>query len=72
MRDKDGLPIGTANDNPILDTHRRKVESQDGHRASMAANATAENLFSQIDDRGTDMFFFVEIADHCTNGEQVM
>ena len=22
MRDKDGLPIGTANDNPILDTHR--------------------------------------------------
>ncbi|KAI2491297.1 Reverse transcriptase (RNA-dependent DNA polymerase) [Fragilaria crotonensis] len=52
LRDKDGLPIGTANDNPILDTRMYKVEFQDGHKASMAANAIAENLFSQIDDEG--------------------
>ena len=50
LRDKDGLPIGTANDNPILDSRMYEVEFQDGHRASMAANAIAENLFSQIDD----------------------
>ncbi len=52
LRDKDGLPIGTANDNPILDTRMHKVEFQGGYKASMAANAIAENLFSQIDDEG--------------------
>ena len=46
LRDKDGLPIGTANDNPILDTRMYEVEFQDGHRASLAANAIAENLFA--------------------------
>jgi hypothetical protein len=71
LRDKDGLPIGTANDNPILDTHMYEVEFQDGHRASMAANAIAENLFSQIDDEGNRHVLFDEIADHRTNGKQI-
>jgi hypothetical protein len=48
LRDKNGIPIGTANDNPILDTRMYEVEFQDGHRASLAANAIAENLFAQI------------------------
>jgi hypothetical protein len=38
----------------------------------MAANATAENLFSQIDDKGNRHVPFDIIADHCTNGKQVM
>jgi hypothetical protein len=50
LRDKDGLPIGTANDNPILDSRWYEVEFQDGYKASLAANAIAENLFAQIDD----------------------
>jgi hypothetical protein len=33
LRDKDGLPIGTAHDNPILDTRMYEVEFQDGHKA---------------------------------------
>jgi hypothetical protein len=52
MRDKDGLPIGTANDNPILDSRLYEVEFQDGYKTSLAANAIAENLFAQIDDEG--------------------
>jgi hypothetical protein len=32
LRDKDGLPIGTAHDNPILDSRMYEVEFQDGHR----------------------------------------
>jgi hypothetical protein len=72
LRDKDGLPIGTAHDNPILDTRMYEVEFQDGHRASLAANAIAENLFAQIDDEGNRHVLFEEVVDHRTNGKQVL
>jgi hypothetical protein len=71
LRDKDGLPIGTVNDKPILDTRIYEVEFQDRHEASTAANAIAENLFSQIDDEENRHVLFDEIADHRTNGRQV-
>ena len=32
LRDANGLPIGTANDNPILDTRLYEVEYLDGHK----------------------------------------
>ena len=41
LRDAQGLTIGTANDNPILDTRMYKVEYLDGFRTSMAANSIA-------------------------------
>ena len=47
--DANGLPIGTANDNPILDTHMYEVEYADGNTASMAANTIAINMFAQLD-----------------------
>ncbi len=72
LRDKDGLPIGTAHDNPILDTRMYEVEFQDGHKASLAANVIAENLFAQIDDEGNRHVLFEEIMDHRTNGRQVL
>jgi hypothetical protein len=49
LRDKDGLPIGTANDNPILDTRIYVVLLPDGHKTSLTANAIAKNLFAQVD-----------------------
>ena len=70
MRDKDGLPIGTANNNPILDSRLYELKFQDGYRASLAANAIADNLFEQIDDEGNRHVLFQEIIDHCTNGKQ--
>ena len=72
LRDKDGIPIGTAHDNPILDTRMYEVEFQDGHKASLGANAIAENLFAQIDDEGNRHALFDEITDHRTDGKQVM
>ena len=39
LRDKDGLPIGIAHNNSILDTRMYKVEYIDGYKASLAANA---------------------------------
>ena len=72
LRDKDGLPIGTAHDNPILDTRMYKDEFQDGHRASLAANTIAENLFAQIDDEGNRHVLFDKIVDHRTNVKQLL
>jgi hypothetical protein len=72
LRDKDGLPIGTANDNPILDSRLYEVEFQDGYKTSLAANAIAENLFAQIDDEGNRHVLFQEIIDHRVNGKQVL
>ena len=72
LRDRDGLPIGTANDNPILDSRLYEVEFQDGYKTSLAANAIAENLFAQIDDEGNRHVLFQEIIDHRVNGKQVL
>ena len=33
LRDANGIPIGTANDNPILDSRMYEVENQDGTKA---------------------------------------
>jgi hypothetical protein len=71
LRDKDGLPIGTANDNPILDTRMYEVEYPDGYKASLAANAIAENMFAQVDDEGHRHVLFEAIVDHRTDGSEV-
>ena len=51
LRDANGIPIGTVNENPILDSHIYEVEYQDGTKASLAANYIAENLFTHVDVR---------------------
>ena len=72
MRNKDGLPIDTANDNPILDSRVYEVEYPDGHRASLAANVIAENLFFQIDtSEGNRLALLDDVMDYRTKGKQV-
>ena len=71
LRDKDDIPIGTANDNPILDSRVYEVEFLDGHKASIAANAIAENLFAQVDDEGYRTILMQEIVDHWMNRREV-
>jgi hypothetical protein len=43
-RDSDGLPVGTMNPNPVLDSRQYKVEFDDGSVAVYTANIIAENL----------------------------
>ena len=64
LLDKDGLPIGTANDNPILDSRMYEVEFPDGYKTSMAsaAKAIAENLFAQIDPEGNRLAVFEDMG----------
>mgnify|MGYP003334491099 CR=1 FL=1 len=63
-KDKEGNPVGIANNNPILDTREYVVEFMDGHEETMAANLIAEHLFSQVDDDGNCQVLLDEIIDH--------
>ena len=63
LRDADGIPIGTANENPILDSHMYEVEYQDGTKASLVANYIAENLFMQVDQEGNIHVLLDELID---------
>ena len=49
LRDKDGLPIGRYQNNPILDTRMYDLKYKDRHKASLAANAISDNMFAQVD-----------------------
>jgi Reverse transcriptase (RNA-dependent DNA polymerase). len=71
LRDANGIPIGTANDNPILDTRMYEVEYLDGYMASLAANTIAENLFAQVDEEGNRYVLMDAIADHRVDGSQL-
>jgi hypothetical protein len=71
MRDENGMPIGTANDNPILDSRVYEVEFLDGHKEAMAANTIAENMFAQVDEEGNRHVILEEIIDHRTDGHAV-
>ena len=67
MKDANGLPIGLANENPILDTRMYEVEYLDGERMSLAANNIAENLFAQIDGDGNRQVLMDKIIGHRSN-----
>ena len=71
LKDASGLPIGLANENPILDTRMYEVEYLDGERASLAANNIAENLFAQVDNEGNRQVLMDEIIGHRTNEHAV-
>ena len=64
LKDANGLPIRTSNEIPILDTRVYEVEYVDGHKASLTANAIAQNMFVQVDDEGNRHVLFDEIIDH--------
>ena len=64
LKDANGLPIGTANENPILYTRMYEVEYVDRNKTSLTANAIAQNMFSQVDDEGNIHLLFDGIIDH--------
>ena len=43
----------------------------DGHKASLAANAIAENMFAQVDDEGNRFVMLESIVDHRTDGNEI-
>ena len=51
-RDPDGNPLGTAHENPILDTRQYIVQFNDGGEAELAAIVIAANMYTQCDPEG--------------------
>ena len=48
-----------------------KVEYQDGHKASLSANAISQNMFAQVDEEGNRHIMFKEIVDHRVDGKEI-
>ena len=69
--DKDGVPIGTENKNPILDTRLYEVEFVDGTTEAITANVIAENLLAQVDAEGHRQLLLDEIIDHRTTSSAI-
>ena len=71
LRDKDRLPIGRAHNNPIQDTKIYEIEYKDRHKASLASNAIAENMFAQIDGEVNWHVLLQDIVNHRYDGTEV-
>ena len=71
LRDANGFLVGTSNENPILDSCGYEVEYQDGHKASMTANAIAQNLFVEVNVEGNLHGLFDEIVYHRTDDIEI-
>ena len=71
LRDADGIPIWTANENPTLDSRMYEVDYQDGTKPSHEANYIAENLFAQVDQEGYRPVLLDKLIDYRVNGHEV-
>ena len=71
LKDDECCPIGTANDNQIIDTRMYEVEYTAGYKTSLAANTIDENIFAQVDTEGNRHIIFDKIVDHCTDGKEI-
>ncbi len=57
-RDREGNPVGRANDNPILDTRSYIVDFDDGDQTKFTANMIAESLYSHVTLTATNMSYW--------------
>ena len=71
LRDANGIPIGTADDYPILDTRMYEVEFMDGTKQSLSANYIAENVFAQVDQNGNREVRLDEITEYRTTSQEL-
>ena len=60
----DGVPVGTYNSNPVLNTRVYDVMFPDGSIQQYSANVIAENIFNQVDEEGYRYIFLDEIVDY--------
>ena len=67
-----GEPIGTAHDNPLLDTRTYIVEYLDGHEEAMHTNLIAEHMYSQVNTNGERFLLLNEITDHRCDDSKVI
>ena len=71
LKDKYGRSIGTASDNPLLDSWIYEVKYEYGHKVPMGANDIASNLFTPVYQYGLRFVLFDKIIDWRTDGSQI-
>ena len=64
LKDANGLPTGTTNENHILGTRMYEVEYFDECKASLTENAIAQKMFAQVGNEGNIHVLFDKIIDH--------
>lgn len=69
--DEKGKPMGTAHDNPMLDTRQYEVAFDDGHVEVYSANVLAESILAQVDDLGHKHRLLDEIIGHRFTAEAI-
>ena len=63
--DLDSNTLGTANDNPIIDTRQCIFEFADGDEAEIATNVIATNMYAKCDPDGNQYVLLDSIIDFC-------
>ena len=71
LKDHEGKPIGTAHQNPIMDTRMYEVEYANRFKQAMSANVIAENMFASIEEEGHRHLLLDSIIDHLKTTEAV-
>jgi hypothetical protein len=71
LKDNEGIPVGKANDNPLLDSRKYEIEYADGNIEELTANIIAENLIAQVDEEGRRQMMLDEIIDHRVNEDAI-
>ena len=64
LHNKEGLPIRTANDNPILNSCLCEVKYADSYKVALTANSLAENIFAKVGNEGNRFVLLDIIANH--------
>lgn len=70
-RDENGMPLGTGDENPLLDMRQYVIEYIDGISEVLTANTIAENILSQVDDNGYHSRELDEILDYRVGDDAV-
>lgn len=63
LKDHRGDPIGTADDNAMLDARMCEVKYHDGSKQSLSANAIADNMFASVNKEGHRHLLLDSIVD---------
>ena len=72
LKDTNRRLIGVDNDKPILDSRIYEVEYHDGYVAEIAANAFADNLFTQFYQEGNIFVLIKSTINTITDGTQTL
>ena len=70
LKNENGIPIGIAHPNPMLDTRMYEMEYSDGYKVPVSANVIAENFFQQVNDDEQKLMILDEIINHRSKVDQ--